>query len=447
MLRAAILAAALCLLACGPTGQDGSAGSGSGGGGASTPDGGSSDGGSSGGGTASGGSGTTPTGGGPGGGGASGGADSLTAPATAWATRLGGLGVEWSHDVAVAPDGSMVAFDLVGVRGEGLEQLGFVHLDGDGRELQTELEDEGGAALHFAPTGSFAITPAGHFAIASAGRCAGGKCPTIGGGPVDGGALVLLDAHGKQVWSRALGGDVVSNVAVDGGGNLLVATGTALRRYGADGALAWERSGLDLAPGTPVAFDGRGNALYGHGGAVVSLDLAGKTLWERSLGGDLLVTALQANGSDVVVHGRFKALDLAGAKASPPAGADHGYFLAALGADGTPRWARDLGAVQETSGDGVKTLLAVDHAGRIVLVTGADACTAFVAEHEANGEPRWRRSLVPKGCGGRAVKVHGLAVTPSDVVVVAGELSASVDFGTGILHALATDGFVVGIGP
>ena len=148
---------------------------------------------------------------------------------------MGGLGVEWSHDVAVAPDGSVVVFNIVGVQGEGLEQIGFVHLDGDGREFQSEFEDEGGAALHFAPTGSFAITPAGQLAIAAAGRCAAGKCPTIGGGRVDGGALVLLDAHGKQLWSRSLGGDVASNVAVDGDGNLLVATGTALRRFAATG--------------------------------------------------------------------------------------------------------------------------------------------------------------------------------------------------------------------
>lgn len=168
---------------------------------------------------------------------------------------MGGLGVEWSHDVAAAPDDTVtvVSFNVIGVRGESLEQIGFVHLDRDGHEVASQFEDEEGATLHFGPSRSFAIAPSG----------------------------------------------------------------------------------------------------------------------------DMVVSA----------------------------------------------------------------------SGRIVIVTGADACTAAVAELDSDGTPRWRRSLPVNGCGGRDLVVHGVAVTPTNRVVVGGALSSDVDLGSGTLHALATDAFVVDLQP
>ena len=173
----------------------------------------------------------------------------------------------------------------------------------------------------------------------------------------------------------------------------------------------------------------------------------GAKAWERRLAG-ATVTAVRTTGSGAVVHGSFKGtLDVAGTKLTPPSGADHGYFLALLAGDGTPRWARRIEAVQETSDAGVKTLLAVDRDGRIAVVTGADACTAAVNHFEADGTPRWRRSLAVNGCGGRGFVAHGIATTPSGLVAVGGALSTNADFGTGTLEALATDALVVGLEP
>jgi hypothetical protein len=364
---------------------------------------------------------------------------------------MGGLGIEYTRDVAVAPDGTIVAFNVIGVRGESLEQIGFVHFDEGGREFQSEFENQLGASLRLPPTGAFTIASSGNMVLAVTGLCGGG-CPTVGGASIDGGAVVVLTPTAELVWSRGLPGEVVSNVDVDGGGDVLVASrapgGGALRKYDAGGELAWERTGVELGPGAPVAFDAAGNALYGRGDAVVKLGADGERQWSMSLGGGAGITAIRPAGDGVVVHGRFTGrLQLAGASVTPPQGARHGYFLASLAPDGSARWVRAIDAVQEISEDGVKTLLDVDPAGRISVVTGADACTAAVHQFEPSGARRWRRSLAVNGCGGRELVVHGLAATPSGRVAVGGALNAPVDLGGGTLEALATDAFLVALLP
>jgi hypothetical protein len=437
-----------------PSGGTPSGGTPSGG----TPSGGTPSGGTPSGGTPSGGppSGGTPTepppGANPGGGGGDGsGGGSGGLGETAWTKKMGGLGVEWTHDLAFAPDGTIVAFNLIGVRGERLEQIGFVHLDADGREFQSEFENEGNAALRFSSAGSFAIAPSGDFVLAATGIC-DERCPTIGGGSVDGGALVALNGRAELVWNRALPGEVLSNVAVDGAGNVLVASrsgrGAVLRKYTRDGALAWEQDGLELAPETPVALDGGGNAYYARGSTLLKHDAGGGGAWEQQLGGDARVTAVRGSGDGVVVVAVFRgALDLGGSHLTPPEGADQGHFLAAIGGDGAAQWARRIDGVQEVGeAGGVKTRLAIDRDGRIAVVTGADACTAAVYGYEPNGDLRWRRSLAANGCGGREIVVNGAAAAPGRIAV-GGAISASVDFGTGPVSALATDGFVVGLRP
>jgi hypothetical protein len=440
MLRIFVLLAILAgALACGPSGPSGTGSGGSGGGG-----GGTSGGGGGGGGTSGGGGGGTPSGATPSAGGSGAGWQ------TAVVKRMGGAGIEWTQDVAFAPDGSIVAFNVIGVDGDRLQQIGFVHMDRDGNELQAEVEDEGGRRLGFVPAGSFVVAPSGHLVLAATGACDGAACPTLGGAPVNGGAVVVLDARARLVWSRPLPGEVLSNVDVDAAGEILVAArvgaGAALRKYDRDGNLAWEQD-VALGPGATVALDGGGNVYYAAGATLAKLDAAGHAAWQQQLGGDAALAAVRGDEDGVVVTGSFRGdLALAGGTLSVPDGADHGWFVAAVAGDGSARWARRIDSVQETGDDGVKTRLAIAPGGLVAVVTGADACTAVVHAYDASGALLWERPLAANGCDGRGVVVNGVAATAARVAV-AGAISGDVDFGTGTVSPQATDGFVVVLRP
>jgi hypothetical protein len=462
-MRVLAVVVACALLACSPRGPEDPAPGGSGGepsGGGAGPGGGDPGGGGSGapapeggpGGTSAPGGGGGGSGGGASGGGGSagggGGAGASGGGDTAWAKKMGGNGIEYAHDVAAAPDGTVVVFNLIGVRGDGLEQAGFVRDADDGPQLAGWEEDQGGAGLDLAPWGSLAVAPSGNLVLAVNGRCRGGRCPQLGGRAVDGPALVSLTPGGAYVWARQLPGDVISNVAAGGDGSVLVATaapgGAVVRQHRPDGAPDWEHAVAGMGRGSPVAFDGEGNALYGHGNAVAKFDRRGNRSWDRAVGSQVTVTALGAAGTTVIVHGRFRGtLDLAGSRLEARSG--ERWFLAALGADGTPRWARALD--DDGGGDEPRTLLAVGGDGRSVVVTGASGCGATVAKFDRGGEPLWRRPLARDGCKGRDVVVHGLTVARSGRVVLAGSLAGGVDFGRGTVTAQATDGFAAALAP
>jgi hypothetical protein len=428
-------AAAVCALACNPSGSDAArtpaapdggasapTGGGAGGGGTTTPAGGDGSGGTGGqgGGGGAGGAGSGDGGGGQGSGGAGGGL------ATAWATKMGGKGVELVQDVVAAPDGSLVVLNVIGVSGDTVQQVGFVRHDASGHQTDARAFDAPGAALRFPAAGAVAAAPSGDLAVAF--TCAGG-CPALLGATASGAAVVSFTAAGDPRWVHAGSGEVVTNPAAGPGGDvafgLAASGGTVIRRLaGGDGTVRWDRPAPGLAAGAALAMDGDGNVVYSHGDHLAKLDAAGAPVWDRAVG--FTVTALRAVGTTLVAAG------LASGDAN----------AATVGADGSVAWTHGLGAA-----DGVAPLLAVDGAGRSAVVTHADGCGATVAELDASGAQAASRPLAAGGCGGRALVVHGVAWAPSSVVALGGALSAAVDFGTGPVAVQATDGFLAALSP
>jgi hypothetical protein len=389
------------------------------------------------------GGGATPSGGGtpsgganPGGGAAPGGGANAGGGApppssggrTLWSMKMGGKGVEWARDVAAAPDGTAVSFNIVGVRGDTLEQIALVRVGADGQELSTRLFDAAGAAFRFSAAGALAIAPAGDIAVAFTTSCS--RCPTLAGAAASGATLVHFSANGDPQWLRGLPGEIATNPATGPDGDVVVGSVSGgagrLRRYLADGTLRWERTNVDLVAGSPVAVDASGAVIYGNGSGVVKLDRDGQELWRARVDGDgVSTTALRAAGGDLVVRGV----------------ATSGAFLVGLTSSGDVRWNRSL------SGDAASgaPLLAVDADGHSTIVTGADGCGAALAAFDASGGPLWSRGLAQAGCDGGALAVHGVSAAPDGHILVGGALAAPADFGAGPLRVQATDAFLVAL--
>jgi hypothetical protein len=337
---------------------------------------------------------------------------------------MGGEGVEFAQDVAIAPDGTIVVLNAIGVRGNALQQVGFVRRGADGGQLAARAIDVGGAALRFPAPGALAIAPSGDLVVAF--NCAG-ACPRLAGAAAAGAVVASFSAAGDLLWVKSAPGAIASNPAVGPDGDVAVAAtgsgGPVVRRFAASGAQRWERAAPGVADGAPLAVDGDGGVVYARGDTVVKVDAAGAPLWERSVGAGAGLAGLRANASGIVAEG--------------PSG--DGTAVTALGSDGAPRWSAAV------AGAG-RTLLALDAEGRSVLVTGADGCGATVTALDAAGAQLWSRALAQGGCRGNALVVRGAAATRSKAVV-AGSLSSSVDLGTGALDVQATDGFVAELSP
>jgi len=231
-------------------------------------------------------------------------------------------------------------------------------------------------------------------------------------GPGDG-FVAKVDAAGKHLWSRRLGGvnddramavttDVAGNVVVTGvfsntvdfGGGPLVASGSwdiFVVKLGAAGNHLWSKRFGDNTQqeGHALAIDAAGNIVVAGmfwgtvdfgGGAITSaghndifvakLDAAGNHVWSKgfgnALGGGQNARSVAVSGSgDVFVTGGCDGtMDFGG---GPVAGiGESDTFLLALDANGQHRWSKRWGAGNTYSSG---TSVTVDPAGD-VLVTG-----------------------------------------------------------------------------
>jgi hypothetical protein len=169
----------------------------------------------------------------------------------------------------------------------------------------------------------------------------------------------------------------------------------------------------------------RATTLQGHavvaGMLIAKLSRDGNVQWVQQLPGDGTFWAVgtSAKGT-VVVLGVLNQASTWGAQSIG------GVTLLTAEADGTPRWAR---AIQGIGDDAMQ--LVVDPAGQaaIAIYTACHGFTVF--KYNLAGDFLWQRSFAPKECDdNHAAGFAGLAIVGNDVVV-AGDYSGTVDFGTG----------------
>ena len=312
-------------------------------------------------------------------------------------------------------------------------------------------------------------------------------------------SLTLPEGLFPVPWSKSFGGasfDAGSGIAVDGAGNVIV-TGVVTRavdfgggplphagsrdifvaKFAPDGTHIWSKSfgGPDKDDSYEIAVDGQGDVVVtGYIGGPVDfgdgpLPFAGDSdifvlkfagdlgtyRWSKSFGGlsDDRGRGLAIDGlGDVVVTGSFMgSADFDGVPLQSAGGND--IFVLKLASDGTHRWLKSFGALDDEWGNGV----AVDGQDNI-LVTGFFEVFGnavdfgdgplpnlgfediFVAKFWPDGRHFWSNALGGSGFD----EGIGITVDGDDNVLVTGFFEGTVDFGGGPrISAGSTDIYVV----
>ena len=247
--------------------------------------------------------------------------------------------------------------------------------------------------------------------------------------------LAKLDAAGAPIWINVLGGigyQAGVSVATDSEGNVLIAG-----RF--TGTVSWGQETLESA-GSYDLF-------------VAKLDPDGNFLWSRRFGDGYEQrssgVAVDAMGN-VFLLGEFAGtLDFGGELQLESAG-DYDIFVAKLDADGNPIWAKRFG----DAGPQAARSLAVDGAGSVVIAgeltgtvdfgdgprTASEGVAVFAAKLDAAGSPVWSKVFGESGSS----SLKKIAVDGAGNVLLAGEFTGGIDFGSGVLESEdAEDVFVV----
>ena len=231
---------------------------------------------------------------------------------------------------------------------------------------------------------------------------------------------------GAHLWSKRIGGhgdDAGTAIAIDGGGNVLIAGFVGPNVDFGGGELPTAGS-FDMFVAKYAGSDGR-------------------YLWAKRFGGPLdeFPWAIAVDdGGNVAVTGEFTSTVSFGGAALSSLG-DRDIFVARYaGTDGHHLWSQRFGSGLTDVGNGV----GVDASGNVVVtgyfkgtvnfgggaLTSAGDRDAFVAEYAAaNGQHLWSRRM-----GGTSVdEGAGVAVDSAGDAIVAGSFVGSVDFGGGAL--------------
>src|SRR5262245_49931209 len=240
-------------------------------------------------------------------------------------------------------------------------------------------------------------------------------------------------SDGSEEWTRQFGTagtDSVSDVTVDGVGNVYVAGTFAngagrqafLRKYDADGTELWTRAfGDSFADAFGVATDNAGYAYLsgdvlgalsgqtpagGFDAFVRKYDASGNLVWTRQCGRPAFErardVAVDAAGS-VLVTG-----ETTGALPGQISAGNLDIFVRQYDSSGTEMWTHQFGTAGNDAAQGV----AVDSAGNAYLTGGVtDALPgqsfmggiydAFLRKYDAGGSELWTREFgTPLGCPG-----------------------------------------------
>ncbi|MEK7474766.1 MAG: S8 family serine peptidase [Candidatus Coatesbacteria bacterium] len=233
-------------------------------------------------------------------------------------------------------------------------------------------------------------------------------------------------------------------VAIDGGGNIIVAGAEArwdllqgnnwhVRKYDSDGALLWSRSynspgnGDDQA--VAVAADAAGNIVVagyeartdlgqGDNWRILKYDPDGALLWSRSYtgpgsGSDRAEGVAVDSAGDIVVAGYENRLDL---------GQGNNWLVRRYDPDGSLLWERSYNSPANSTDQA--TAVAIDPAGRIVVAgseyrwdIGQDS-DQLVRTYDAAGNLLWTKSYNDPGNGYDTA--HAVSVDVNGRVLLAG---------------------------
>jgi hypothetical protein len=249
--------------------------------------------------------------------------------------------------------------------------------------------------------------------------------------------LAKLGADGRHMWSRELGGESLSGVAlgVDGWGNITLAGDF----YGT----------IDLGTGPQTTSL---QSLY-----VARFGPRGDVRWVRRFGDNVsgrISLDVAPNGT-FVVGGHFKGTIDFGRTARTTTGTNYDVFLTKFNSDGTDRWSKHVTGTADMWVSGV----ALDHRGNVDALLGAGPATSYSGTTGDSvltsgsfglGSYRWESLgtdnmflakispnegsvLWAKRYGDDDSPVYGehLTVTPTARILVAGEFINEVDFGRG----------------
>ena len=422
-------------------------------------------------------------------------------PLTYWTERFGGTNSEDCRAVAVDASSNIIVTGFytgtTNLGGSNFGTFGFndvflakYNIDGVHQwsaSFGGSLFDQG---MSVAVDGSGNVVLTGFFAGSV--NFGGGNLVSAGGDDI---FLAKYNASGAYQWSFRFGGtsndhglavaaDKSGNVLLTGyfqntanfGGSNLVSAGSNdifLAKFNASGVHQWsQRFGTGgIENGQGVAVDGSGNVLItgyyfganlnlggstlvNTGGEQVFLakyDAAGVHQWSQSLGGTTSdfgnAVAVDKSGN-VFLAGSFTGTAAFGGSNLVSAGGSDA-FLAKYDAAGTHLWSQRFGGTGQDDAYAV----AADGSRGVVLtgdftasgnfgggtITGGGGADIFVAKYDAAGVHQWSR-----GFGDTGIDVaRGIAVNGPGNVVLAGNFTGTVDFGSGPLVGAGSGDLIV----
>jgi len=317
--------------------------------------------------------------------------------------------------------------------------------------------------------------------VVAEGPSDGGSCgPAADAGP--GGALSWAKNFGTTGYTTANavaidptnGGVVVAGYfggTVNFGSGLLTSHGDAtagddtfVALFDKNGGYAWAKDFGDglLVGAYGVAIDASGNVAIGgvfqgsvtFGGSthtqvgnidvfVAELDSAGTYLWSKSFGSpgnfQQINTVAVDGAGDVLIAGTGESVDFGG-------GAETGYFIARFDSTGAYKWSNAFAATTSQTGP----WLAVDASGNMILagsfnatvdfgggtLTSAGSADAFVAKFDPAGAYQWAKQYGDSS----EQDISKVATDANGNIVVTGDFSGTINFGTGVLTATTMGG-------
>lgn len=389
-------------------------------------------------------------------------------PAIDWQTTLGGSDSEAAYALTPTADGGYVVAgytystdgDITAKHGD--LDCWVVKLDRDGRKLwQTAL---GGGGEELAK--SVTATTDGGYVVACYTTSTDGDIAGYHGGNTDI-WIVKLDAQGRKLWRRALGGsgdEYANGITASADGGVVVAGSTSstdgdvtvyhggysdfwVIKLDKSGRLVWQTtlggSDNEEANAVTATADGGyvvagytdssdGDVTVNHGLSdywVVKLDGTGQKLWQTVLGGSgteqASAVATTTDGS-IVVAG---SISLANTNYATGYHGSMDYWVIKLDASGHQLWQRALGG---SSYDQAYGITATTDGGMVVAgfsmgPTDGDVTANhgesdyWVVKLDKAGQLRWQTSL-----GGRLRdEAYAITVSADGGVVVAGSAHSS----------------------
>jgi fibronectin type 3 domain-containing protein len=251
--------------------------------------------------------------------------------------------------------------------------------------------------------------------------------------------LVKYSPAGSVLWSKVFGGtgsDVGTSIAVDSNDNILL-------------------TGTHAFFGTGVDFGGGVLPTYGQQDVFIAkLNSSGNYIWATSYGGsdsDMVTSLAVDPAGNVIIGGHFRSTANFGSGNVTSAGDTDAFIGKYSGTNGSNLWFKKLGnsASQIASGVAVDSagnaIIAGDFTGTIdfggTLAVAEAGGSFYVAKYNSSGVYQWSKSF---GAPDNGPHSAGVAVDNLGRIIVVGEITTGIDFGTGwLLGQGGNDAFIL----